>query len=799
MKYFTGAASALLGVARDLDVDRLRAGAPNVFPKVLREDPPGSLVDRVVASGDPALLTELAYSEEVARRRPDVLELIAAEVELEVVSGALFARDHWEYRHWEACLRRTTPDGSAPASPPRPWDEYESGETDDVERSALVHSPVPAHCLYRLEHGPALTSREQVSALAGVHRVEGPVAARAAIERFRPTEGPRFAAAMEEPGGIAALLAEVDDTATAIAAFRAEGANADAARRHTRERADLDWRLVATAHAAAPFLEAVVIGLAARADCPEELLHAFYAEHPEAVAKACPNPPVSLFGIGSAKGARALTTRFREQGRVKELVTHGAPAVAVLSEIGQRRRLSPEHAVLGRILAETVGAEPGAWRTLRRLLEDHPGTIRDLCETAAAAPDLDGPWPDATSLDEAYDRWELLPEAREAFVVLLDAVQPSTQTALFPHLDQRTLADLVAKGVWRRTWFDDIVARGTPEQRLTYVRARGELTTEQIQRCLDFGEPAAAAEFIGPWKVTVAQIEHILSGRAFASHPATGPGSPLPPEVKARYLTGNIAWHPRHAVACADLELRRHIARQAPVVGDFPQLRLLLNIWDVDGREAMLAFVEDEKANLTRQVLMWITHLAGLEDEAAAREDLRFHVVARETPEWQIEGLLTSEGFHAESHDWFMPEILDALRQRFGEGAEYKKHCHLLWKSGAFGAPSSRYRPDSRHQALDAGVDFAEVVGEGSESWIETALETARVTWAEVVEHCRPAGSTLRLMSEAHPVEYLPLFDGKALTTEAVVLALRLLYDNPFLGTLPELIAVASAATRETP
>jgi len=412
-QYELAAATALLGALADPDWPRLLTGAGQVVTAVLGEEPPDSLVDHVLAAGEPVLLAALARSGEAVRRRRDVPDRLAAVLEPGAAWEAILGTVFWEYRHWETILHRTAPDDLRLSL------SEDRGDLGSSGRSVLVHSPRPAHCRFMLRnHRDELTAREQTYALAGILHVEGAEAVREAVEEFGPPMGAHFLTAIDE-GGLDALFAELDDTATAIEAFRREGDDAYQAFYHARERARLDWALIAGAHAAEPFTEAVVTELASRGDCPEELLLAFFAAHPVEVAESCPYPPVSLFGVEvDDEGRDALFARFRDNGRAEDLVAHGRPAAAMLATAGwpdgePSREITPVHTLVRRILAETVGLNPATWRGLRELLESHRGNVRELCE---AAP---GPVGDVDEFDDT--------EARRAYLVLLDAVAPNPE------------------------------------------------------------------------------------------------------------------------------------------------------------------------------------------------------------------------------------------------------------------------------------------------------------------------------------------------------------------------------------
>ncbi|GIG66474.1 hypothetical protein [Phytomonospora endophytica] len=507
------AAAALLRGVAEPDWARLLTGA-RLGAGILRHDPPDSLIDHVLATGDPAQLAILAESNVALHGRPGLTDRLVADVEPAVLWKPLLTTRQWQYRHLEAVLRRIDPADPGWESADTAGDSHRL--SDDMV-SVLAHSPLPGHYLDpRVDsRRRRLTEREQITALARLHADGGEDDG-----RYEPEVTARFTAAAEA-GEVRALLAELDGTDAAITAFRTD-TGVLRVRTHARERAELDWDRVAAAHAEDPFSATTSAVLASRGDCPEAVRAALYASHPAEVAERAATSFPALFAVpGSgpehARGARRLITRMRDRGLIEELVAHGRPATAVLDIARHSSEcldaatwlLTPVHTLVARILAETVGADPAAWRGLRRLLKGHRGTIAELCAAATAAPEPDGPWPDAAPLP-GRDAAPI--GARKAFLALLDAAGPATQAALIPHLDPRTLVDLFAHGVWRSEWFGLVTDHGTPVRRAAFARTRGPLTTAQIQRLLDFGEPGLGRALLARHDLTAAQTAQALTG-----------------------------------------------------------------------------------------------------------------------------------------------------------------------------------------------------------------------------------------------------------------------------------------------
>ena len=749
----TAAATALLTAVDDPDWPRLLGGNPRLLAAVLRDDPPDALVDHVLAGGDPGHLADLARSAPLAKRRPDVADRLVTLVPSDIVGDGLL---HWEYRHWETLLGRRHPGFVLDTNLPFRLD------------TVLAHSPNLLDCGHAIErHGGRLTEREQVHALATHHRGGADDVLHATAVAANLPVGARVKTALAESQGLGTLIAELDDSDAAVAALRDPEIPQYLAVAHARERPGLDWARIAAAHREKPFGALAAAALAGRGDCPEELLLDFFAAHPVEVADATTTLPLSLL---DAKSGHLLAGRFLAAGRNDDLIAHGRPAAAILQPVDRTYdpTFTPFHGRLRRLLADTVGDDPGAWRALRSRLGGHRGTVAELCGAAAAEPAGDGPWPEH----------HIGPH--QVFRTFLDAATTATQLSLLPHLDGGTLTDLFANGVWRREWFGHVVEHGTPEQRLSFAHTRRALTVARIQRLLDLGEPDLTAALFGRQDMSVAQIEHVLSGRAF-------PGSVLPAAFKARLMATVNGWHPRHAIACADPELQRHILEHAGVRGLVPQLRLLLNVWDRHGREAMLA--------LARRPDVKITALKHVRETDA--DELRAYHAERETPAWQLARLRMVHDFHRESHDWHYPEILAELDR----DPTFAKDILGVRESPGVPAALRLTAPEPPEvDALDDDATCAEVFGshpqnaaDDTRRWIRTAVTTARLTWAEILRHGCPAAFVLAAGPDPADLREL----AGDLIPEALLLTLEML--DGFTGTVPELLATARAVTLETP
>ncbi|MEV0645229.1 hypothetical protein AB0I28_08185 [Phytomonospora sp. NPDC050363] len=808
--------SALIDAAGPLDWRALLSALRGPFTHVLGKSHrlPGELIEAVFELGDAELLRALAGNAEL-RRDPDARRRLAAGGHPAVALACADDRD----------LRRTVLENADPSHPG--W----HGETGAITRLCtekdprVIRSFAYAPFTRLLEHvldiaAGELSERELAYALAGLRRhsatdnartwaelIGGPVASRAIVE-------------LEAGGDLSGLLDWADGTECAVRELR-PGGRGDLEWRVSL-RPVLDWAAIDAAHAAEPFDERAARALVARADCPPETVARLHDTHPLAIAEDAlafdegiwrgeKNATAAVLG----KSAAVLTRRAFELGIPAGLITAARPATAILAAMRPERTTSPDHpafAELERLTAEQLGDDPAAWRALRSVLRSAPGPVGVLFGTVWSVVNGNGAPPSWPYPAEApADGKSGVPSgARAAFLTVFDCATVEVRRGLLPHLDERTRFDVFTRAVFEPYLADAAVEGG--ERFALMLAARPTLEAGTIQRLLELDSPAVNSRLFNRTGATPEQRRAILSGHRF------GPGEgivPLDPALRERLLAKQAGWHPTEAVECADAELQEHILLAVRVRGDLPQLRLLLNAWKWHGRERALHLISDElkpasysRRPIGRTAKSRLRKLAALSDPAAALAEARAQVDASTTAEWQIAELRRDRDNPFElarhSHPWRWAEIIAAHRAEalppkmlaamrdmtsglpaeLGEAADAQANA---W-DGPLTKPGGALRR-LKEKPLDEGF----VNGQ----WVPLCLASGQLTPGDLVRHGFPAMRALALAAPHLSEDPGPLsalleetVDGRP---DAWLLTLRILPE--FTGTVPELLATATAAT----
>ncbi|MFW5417781.1 hypothetical protein J0910_14315 [Nocardiopsis sp. CNT-189] len=864
------AAHPLLSAGDPGDWPRLLASVPDVVEPLLSRLPVSDgLFDAVLADGRVKWLEELAGNRRMILSRPDLRDRLIA------TGGAAAGRpllsphavpadgrsgkSPWPLRVRRAVLAAARPD----AWPPGGELHEVLGKKDVRYLRAAVACPLPGMARAALEGAAAeLTRAERLRALLTVYEHDGGPAAleevlaavgeerlspEAAAEARKALEagGPEpLRAAAERAEGTGGAIEELYDTALADRAEQLE------------LRAELDWAAVAEADARHPFDDAAVALLAARPDCTAEARGALYARRPLPVAEHAAHLDARLLATAPDKRGAArvmLVLCRRGLGRGiggAELLRTARPAAAVLAAA----RRPPEHPEglaaweeftegLAGLVAEHLGGDAERWRAVRALLPGFTGTVPELL---AAEPPVrakrGGAWPGAAAAP-AGDRVPDPAGTRGAFIALLDAAADPVCAALLPHLDDRTVYDLLGHGRLRDGWFA-LAAGGDPRYR-TALASRPALGADGVQRLMELDDPGVNARLFLRPGTTPLQRERLLSGRP--CRPGATGGIPLDPGLVERLLQRKGGFSGRDAVDCADPALQRHLLRHVRVRGRAPQLRLLLNLWERRGPEAVAELLgEDlEPAAFTtrifrREVQSTVEGLLGGEDPEKALEELRAQTAEGESARTQIRALRRQYFPGAElfrhSHAWHWDEIrAENLRDPLPSAALAGLAAHPGLPEELRGeAEGAVWRSEADHAAFRTltrfarpGVSFAEREEEAKEEmagfrigpdwtgerilrsrpvspdgevelsdWLAPAIGQGAVAPEDVIEHAPSAVSVLRWMwgggTGAEDALAAALREHLGSSPDAWVLALRML--PGFRGTLGELLRTAGAA-----
>ncbi|WP_433475266.1 hypothetical protein ACQPZP_42505 [Spirillospora sp. CA-142024] len=457
------------------------------------------------------------------------------------------------------------------------------------------------------------------------------------------------------------------------------------------------------------------------------------------------------------------------------------------------------------LVAKHLGDNVGAWREARRRLPRFNGNIVDMLAEVGEAAKAPGSgkaaaqWPGAGELP-AWDRVASVSGTRAKFVALLDAAAVETHLVLLRHLDDRTVGDLFGQGAWRAEWLDFAMKAKQKRYRLALAQ-RPSLTSEAVEVLMSRNDPAVNARLFLRTGATGPQRERLLSGR-------------LSKDLVERLMERDGGFRARDAISCSSVRLQRRILSHVRVRGVTPQLRLLLNLWERGGPQAVRDLLDNEPKGVTfsrnvirREVRKPVTKLLAQQDAVAALEELRATVAAGETAEAQIAGLRT-QGTHPaaevfrEAHLWHWDEIIAEHRRRpFGPtvliGLAEIPECPQEIRDEA---DRRRWRWIESTGSTVGGETAREILGGNSAGpWLSRAVRAGAVTWEEVVTLARPADAALAAMTgpEARAALAPLVRDHLDPVRESWVLALRML--PGFTGTVTELIHTAAAATAHQP
>jgi len=738
---------------------------------------PAELIDAAIASGRQPLIESMC-------RATDPVSVEHAGLRARLAAGGLASVAEHAMHRWPLRDRRTVFAAADPADPE--WAVLVDKlliVVDPDRLRAAVTSPFPTLVEHVLRvAGPALTRAEHLRGRLSVATASGP-----------PDDT------------LADLVAEAEATGGLIEELRAAAAGPLA--EQVAWRTGLDWDAILAAHHDRPFGQDAAAGLAGRPDCPEPVLLALFAAHPLAVAEVA-RPTPGLVAAPLPERAAVSVARRRADGAIQaglpaDVLLRAVPAHAVLEALHRHRDAVPHvREELRWLVAERIGADPGRWRALRSGLKSHRGCIVDLLSVR------DGPavpWPDAKPMPELTER-KPVTGVRAAFLTLLDVAPDAAHAALFEHMDDRTIYDLLSRGRWRDGWVDAAVASANPALRRSLAYRR-DLAAAAVDRLAACDDTAVNGQLFLAENATMALRSRILSQRPFT--PGRTEPVPLDPALREHLMrytggSGTSPYYAHDAIDCADLELQRHILRYRLIHGEIPQLRLVLNVWRRHGR----AGVDDLLAATNGSATFRGRYLpAGLikrvQRSLADPAELQDVVSLGVSAPAQIALLRGVSGPGSsrlrESHDWdwdairaehaarpFPEDVLAAMCSRPG--------CPP-WFAAMFASPL--------HAGLSRGVPPADLLAQAETHSGELArlVSGGRLQWADLFAHARPAGTALDVFDHVR-AEVLPAGLAVLRTLvestvddrpDAWVMAVLML--PGFAGSLSELLFTATAAS----
>ncbi|GIG66368.1 hypothetical protein [Phytomonospora endophytica] len=770
------AGSVLLAAAGDMDWERVTTALGDVLAGILERltELPGGLLETVLRHGLDAQLAALI------RRDPENTDLHTR------IAGTCPCG-------METLL--TLPheaQGLLLSSPP----ERACWHGPDGLREGMLHHP----------------ERWQVEA-ANVLRAPFPELVRHAVDSLYLSEAERHRARLaihtlegtEPPPGLAARTALLEGTTGLIEELRTapDHLHRDA----IGKRGVIEWPTVIEAHRRKPFSGMLVDVLAARPDCSEDALLAFYRTDSAVVVRSAHRVHPGLLTAPASvpapdKAVAGLITRLvEENGHAALIAAEARPAPAVLAAV-LRRSASPAWKPLtdelAALVTERLGEDPRAWDRMRARLRRFDGSITELF--------TDAPRRSGRAAGAGQPGAE-----RAALAGLLSVTDTVVQMTVLAELDAPTTALLLSESPFRADWIDHLTSYGTPAQQ-ALLAARPELSAAELGRLLDLGEPLVDARVFKHPNCDRPLRERVLARRL---DPAF--------RLELRRL-GRDDWHPRDAVVCADTEVQWSILQSQRVRGEVPQLRMLLNVWRHRGTERLVEFHGELKAHATDPrrpaFLATVDHalrdLLAIGDEAAAVDSLSARVAHGESARGQVAALrdpaVDPVALLAESHLWHWPEILAAHREEPFRDDVFGRFAHVDDCPADIRAESERVLVglSPAERAILGGAESGAVVGKNplshryeERAWIRRALTAGRLSTTDLLLHARPAVGALRLIGELIE-DPPPAFDAaRARATlsdmvrhtlgtdqDAWILAVRLL--DEFDGPVAALLATAA-------
>ncbi|TYB50616.1 hypothetical protein FXF51_55560 [Nonomuraea sp. PA05] len=663
-----------------------------------------------------------------------------------------------------------------------------------------------------LGHKGWVSAADQLYALLVLHE-HGERLAGVAADRLLPEVaevlhpfdgGERLRAAAERAMGAEGLVAELH------APFPGHDVSLAA-------REPLDWAALTAAARENMFPKDAAAAVAAHPGCPDDLRDLLYTRHPAAVAERAAHLDLNLVTAPCPKRSRAKAVRTLIQRGLGQgiggaaLAMDGAPAVAVLEamrarpgEPGAARAEWEAFAkVLAGLVAERLGDDVHAWRSARALLGGFAGTVPELLAEAAAVPHPSpaAEWPEAAD-HPLTSSPSSLSGARAAFVTLLDAAPDTAHAALLPHLDARTTHDLYRFCSWRHSW-PGHAATTESASPARILAARPGLPVDAVERLLDVPDPEVLTTLFWHLATTGDQRARIMSTAA----------EPLLAQLDRLVSLPEHAqgWRLGDLCACPSPDLFLRALKEVFVLGRVPQLELFCHVWRTWGPGQVAAM-------LTRTPVTYSTYdgsrdeirdLLALPGRAAALAELEARVAEGTSARGQAamwRGRRDRAAMVKETHRWHWAELLEEHRRE-------PFHSDLVGLLPRLPDCPDEFRREARtvllswegkpYRQLMAGVPAAEVLAESDadhldsmgREWLLQAIRRGRVTWAQALEHARPARAVLQQLGEDEQgrAALAVLMDGTLKGgADAWLLAVSMVPD--FTGTVAELLRTAGLA-----
>lgn len=356
----------------------------------------------------------------------------------------------------------------------------------------------------------------------------------------------------------------------------------------------VDWDLLLAEHRREPLPNGALLILAARRDCPDDLVLAAYQKSPQHLPAASPLPwrllADSDWGDSySHFRLSKLLLRGVQEGAypVGRVLAEIKPARAVLGSL-PREEASVREALTG--LVAELGEDFATWRALYSLMPRFAGTSTELFAAAheQSAKHRGKTWPRPLAPEYPVSAPE---GARAVFLQLYGLATEDVQLALAEHLDLRTIQHLLAHRRPSAALRDRFIALHGVSV-LAGIASSWELPEDTIAQLLRHDDPEINAKLYIYTPLSPEQRRQILAGRR--TDPDSGEGPlPLTEEVFAalRY-SGRRHWL-LPACEAGDPRLARILLGKVKLHTLAGQLRLLERLWAQHGAEEVRALLDE--------------------------------------------------------------------------------------------------------------------------------------------------------------------------------------------------------------
>ncbi|GCE02313.1 hypothetical protein [Embleya hyalina] len=478
----------------------------------------------------------------------------------------------------------------------------------------------------------------------------------------------------------------------------------------------LDWAVVREHRALGRLDDRVLAFLAARADCPANLLDRLFDRSPWETLAVARRIPLDMFrrpGLRQYSDEwRSALRRHLESGALdaRQVLAALTPAHEVAAALPQE---SPAVREALRAQAARLGGDPRAWRRLAytgtAAQVTVVGAVDDAAGPTAAAepeptPEHPADWP---SVDEERDRYPLLR-------ALFPHLAPQHQNRVLEHLDVALLRALLADH--RSGELHDLVIETRAGTAVAAEAACGRLTRASVARLLGLDDPRVNAALYTHADLTYAQRLRVLSGRDRTGRPGALPVA----DAVAAYLPTTrpkspFSWASAAMVSGNPVAVRTGLRAYTPRTTAL-WARIVSALWESHGPGHVELLLDEFAPERTPAAQRW-TRRPVSADSATIRRALH----APEGP----------AGFRATCAREHPPQLLVDAMAGSGPGSEQHNQVNFLME---WGPPSP---------ADWAALAAARQAGRLTTSWNTTVLATHGAGLghpAEVVEAAlRPA------------------------------------------------------------